>query len=111
MYSIKLIRACGGTLAAPSKPFASAIHTTLHYCCNNTFSLLYVYSLQFRPSPPCRIRKRSSTLPSLSNAPTVGDTASEAQADKPVAVQADITNNSDDDDNYDGRGERTPQLF
>jgi hypothetical protein len=46
-----------------------------------------------------------------SNAPTVGDTASEAQGDKPVAVQADIPNDGDDDDNYDGRGKRTPQLF
>jgi hypothetical protein len=55
--------------------------------------------------------KRSSPLPSLSNAPTVGDTASEAQADKPVAVQADIPDDGDDDNNYDGRGERTPQLF
>jgi hypothetical protein len=55
--------------------------------------------------------KRSYPLPSLPNAPTVGDTASEAQADKPVAVQADIPNDGDDDDNYDGRGERTPQLF
>jgi hypothetical protein len=45
--------------------------------------------------------KRNSPLPSLSNAPTVGDTASEAQADKPVAIQADFLNNSDDnDDNY-----------
>jgi hypothetical protein len=54
--------------------------------------------------------KRSSPLPSLLNAPTVGDAASDAQANKPVAVQADIPNNGDDDDNYDGRGERTPQL-
>jgi hypothetical protein len=46
--------------------------------------------------------KRNSPLPSLSDAPTVGDTASEAQADKPVAVQADFLNNRDDnDDNYD----------
>jgi hypothetical protein len=32
--------------------------------------------------------RRNSPLPSLSNAPTVGDTASEAPADKPLAVQA-----------------------
>jgi hypothetical protein len=45
--------------------------------------------------------KRNSPLLSLSNAPTVGDTASEAQADKPVAIQADFLNDSDDDDdNY-----------
>ncbi|KAA8618887.1 Dimer-Tnp-hAT domain-containing protein [Pyrenophora tritici-repentis] len=31
--------------------------------------------------------KRNSPLPSLSNAPTVGDTASEAQADEPLAVE------------------------
>jgi hypothetical protein len=43
--------------------------------------------------------KRNSPLLSLSNAPTVGDTASEAQADKPVAVQADFLNNGDDNDN------------
>jgi hypothetical protein len=47
--------------------------------------------------------KRNSPLPSLSNAPTVGDTASEAQADEPVSVQADFPNDGDDDDddNYD----------
>jgi hypothetical protein len=45
--------------------------------------------------------KRNSPLLSLSNAPTVGDTASEAQADEPVAVQADFLNDGDDDDdNY-----------
>jgi hypothetical protein len=43
--------------------------------------------------------KRNSPLLSLSNAPTVGDTASEAQANKPVLVQADFLNDSDDDDN------------
>jgi hypothetical protein len=43
--------------------------------------------------------KRNSPLLSLSNAPTVSDTASEAQADKPVAVQADFLNNGDDNDN------------
>jgi hypothetical protein len=56
-------------------------HTTLHYC------RLVEYN------------RRNSPLPSLSNAPTVGDTASEAPADKPVAVQAD---DGDNDDNYDG---------
>ncbi|KAI1528151.1 hypothetical protein PtrSN002B_011392 [Pyrenophora tritici-repentis] len=40
--------------------------------------------------------KCSSPLPSLSNAPTVGDTASEAQPNKPVAIHADLP----DDDNY-----------
>jgi hypothetical protein len=46
--------------------------------------------------------KRNSPLLSLSNAPTVSDTASEAQADKPVAVQADFLNDSVDNDNYNG---------
>ncbi|KAG9376557.1 hypothetical protein A1F94_013104 [Pyrenophora tritici-repentis] len=40
--------------------------------------------------------KCSSPLPSLSNAPTVRDTASEAQPNKPVAIHADLA----DDDNY-----------
>jgi hypothetical protein len=54
--------------------------------------------------------KRNSPLPSLSNAPTVSDTASGAQADEPVAVQADFPNN-DDDDNYDGLNfKRVPYL-
>ncbi|EFQ94191.1 hypothetical protein PTT_08208, partial [Pyrenophora teres f. teres 0-1] len=46
--------------------------------------------------------KRNSPLPSLSNAPTISDTTSEAQANKPLAVQADFPNNSNnnDDDNY-----------
>jgi hypothetical protein len=39
--------------------------------------------------------RRNSPLLSLLNAPTVGDTASEAPADKPVAVQADFPDNSD----------------
>ncbi|KAL7773152.1 hypothetical protein CFE70_003116 [Pyrenophora teres f. teres 0-1] len=48
--------------------------------------------------------KRNSPLLSLLNAPTVGDTASEAQADEPLAVQADFPNDGDDDDddNYNG---------
>ncbi|KAI1676717.1 hypothetical protein KJE20_13732 [Pyrenophora tritici-repentis] len=58
--------------------------------------------------------KRNSPLPSLSNAPTVGDTASEAQADEPLAVQADFPNDGDDDDdddNYDGLDfKRVPYL-
>ena len=55
--------------------------------------------------------KRNSPLPSLSNASTVGDTASEAQADEPVAVQADFPNDGDDDDNYDGLDfKRVPYL-
>ncbi|KAF1829965.1 hypothetical protein BDW02DRAFT_124944 [Decorospora gaudefroyi] len=40
--------------------------------------------------------KCSSPLPSLSNAPTARDTASEAQPDEPVAIHADLPN----DDNY-----------
>ncbi|CAE7206524.1 hypothetical protein PTTW11_09567 [Pyrenophora teres f. teres] len=43
--------------------------------------------------------KRNSPLPSLSNAPTVSNTASEAQANKPLAVQADFPNDGDDDNN------------
>jgi hypothetical protein len=43
--------------------------------------------------------KRNSPLPSLSNAPTVGDTASEAQADKPVLVQVDFLNDGDNNNN------------
>jgi hypothetical protein len=45
--------------------------------------------------------KRNSPLPSPSNAPTVSDTASKAKANKPVAVQTDFPDNSDDNDNYD----------
>jgi hypothetical protein len=44
--------------------------------------------------------RRNSPLLSLSNAPTVGDTASEAPADKPVAVQADFLDNGDNNNNY-----------
>jgi hypothetical protein len=44
--------------------------------------------------------KRNSPLLSLLNAPTVSDTASEAQANKLVAVQADFLNNSNDNNNY-----------
>ncbi|EFQ89985.1 hypothetical protein PTT_11919 [Pyrenophora teres f. teres 0-1] len=40
--------------------------------------------------------KCSSPLPSLSDVPTAGDTASEAQPDEPVAIHADLP----DDDNY-----------
>ena len=55
--------------------------------------------------------KRNSPLPSLSNAPTVGDTASEAPADKPVAVQADFPDDGDNEDNYDGLDfKRVPYL-
>jgi hypothetical protein len=57
--------------------------------------------------------KRNSPLPSLLNAPTVGDTASEAQADAPVVIQADFPNDGDDDDddNYDGLNfKRVPYL-
>jgi hypothetical protein len=55
--------------------------------------------------------RRNSPLPSLSNAPTVGDIASEALADKPVAVQADFPNDGDNDDNYDGLDfKRVPYL-
>jgi hypothetical protein len=43
--------------------------------------------------------KRNSPLLSLSDAPTVGDTASEAQADEPVAVQVDFLNNRDNNNN------------
>jgi hypothetical protein len=47
--------------------------------------------------------KRNSPLLSLSDAPTISDTASEAQADEPVAVQADFLNNRDDNNNnYNG---------
>jgi hypothetical protein len=47
--------------------------------------------------------KRNSPLLLLLDAPTVGDTASEVQANKPVAVQADFLNNRDNnDDNYNG---------
>jgi hypothetical protein len=55
--------------------------------------------------------KRNSPLLSLLNAPTVSNTASGAQADKPVAVQADFPNDDDDDDNYDGLDfKRVPYL-
>ncbi|KAI1512407.1 hypothetical protein L13192_12298 [Pyrenophora tritici-repentis] len=60
--------------------------------------------------------KRNSSLPSLLNAPTVSDTASEAKADEPLAVQADFPNDGDDDDdddddNYDGLDfKRVPYL-
>jgi hypothetical protein len=55
--------------------------------------------------------KRNSALLSLSNAPTVGDTASEAQADEPVTVHADFPNDGDNDDNYDGLDfKRVPYL-
>ncbi|KAF1942274.1 hypothetical protein EJ02DRAFT_306698, partial [Clathrospora elynae] len=55
--------------------------------------------------------KRNSSLPLLSNAPTVGNTASGAQADEPVAVQADFPNNNNNDDNYDGLDfKRVPYL-
>jgi len=55
--------------------------------------------------------KRNSPPLSLSNAPTVGDTMSEAQADEPVAIQADFLNDSDDDDNYNGLDfKRVPYL-
>jgi hypothetical protein len=46
--------------------------------------------------------KHNSPLPLLSNAPTVGDTASEALADEPVAVHADFPNIGNNNDNYDG---------
>jgi hypothetical protein len=51
----------------------------------------------------CRLveyNKCNSPLPSLSNAPTVGNTASKAQANEPVAVQADLPNDGDDNNNY-----------
>jgi hypothetical protein len=55
--------------------------------------------------------KRNSSLLSLSNAPTVGDTASGAQANEPVTAQADFPNDDDDDDNYDGLDfKRVPYL-
>ena len=55
--------------------------------------------------------KRNSPLLSLLNAPTVSDTASEAQADEPVAVLADFPNNGDDDEYYDGLDfKRVPYL-
>jgi hypothetical protein len=43
--------------------------------------------------------KRNSPLLSLLNAPTVSDTTSKAQANKPVLVQADFLNNSDNNNN------------
>ena len=46
--------------------------------------------------------KRDSPLLLLSNAPTISDTASEAQANKLVAVQADFPNDGNDDNNYNG---------
>ena len=56
--------------------------------------------------------KRNSPLLSLLNAPTVGNTASEAQADEPLAAQADLPDDGDDDDdNYDGLDfKRVPYL-
>jgi hypothetical protein len=46
--------------------------------------------------------KRNSPLLLLLNAPTVSNTASEAQANKPIVIQADFLNNSDNNnDNYD----------
>ncbi|KAF2846986.1 hypothetical protein T440DRAFT_356681, partial [Plenodomus tracheiphilus IPT5] len=52
----------------------------------------------------------TSPLPSLSNAPTVGDIASDAQADAPVATQADCLED-DNDDNYAGLDfKRVPYL-
>jgi hypothetical protein len=56
-------------------------------------------------SGPCRLvkyEKRNFPLLSLSNALTIGDTASESRADKPVVVQADFPNGGDDNDNYEG---------
>ena len=45
--------------------------------------------------------KRNLPLLSLSNAPTVSDTASEAQANKPIVVQVDFPNDGDNNDkNY-----------
>lgn len=53
--------------------------------------------------------KRASPRPSLSNAPTIGDTTCEAQPDEPVVVQGDIPD--DDDDNYVGLDfKRVPYL-
>ncbi|EMD66060.1 hypothetical protein COCSADRAFT_62509, partial [Bipolaris sorokiniana ND90Pr] len=53
--------------------------------------------------------KRNSPLLSLSNAPTVGDTTSEAQADELVTIYADFPNDGDDD--YDGLDfKRVPYL-
>ena len=53
--------------------------------------------------------KRNSPLPSLSNAPTVGDTTSEAQADELVTIHADFPNDGDED--YDGLDfKRVPYL-
>jgi hypothetical protein len=53
----------------------------------------------------CRLieyNRRNSPLLSLLNAPTVGDTASEALTNNPVAVQADFLEDGDNDNNYDG---------
>ena len=43
--------------------------------------------------------KRNLPLLSLLNAPTVSDTASEVQANKPLAIQADFLNNGDYNNN------------
>jgi hypothetical protein len=43
--------------------------------------------------------KRNSPLLSLLNAPTVSNTISKAQANKPIAIQADFLNNSDNNNN------------
>jgi hypothetical protein len=55
--------------------------------------------------------RRNCPLLSLLNAPTVGDTASEALANRPVSVQADFPDDGDNDDNYDGLDfKRVPYL-
>ncbi|CAE7222506.1 hypothetical protein PTTW11_11551 [Pyrenophora teres f. teres] len=84
-------------------------------------TLLLPYFLVYFMSTPSNLGlrrlvecdKRNSPLLSLSNAPTVGDTASEAQANEPLAVQADFPNDGDDDDddNYNGLDfKRVPYL-
>ncbi|KAF2034114.1 hypothetical protein EK21DRAFT_97623 [Setomelanomma holmii] len=47
-----------------------------------------------------KYNKRASPQPSLLNAPTIGNTAREAQADEPVVVQVDIPDINDN--NYVG---------
>jgi hypothetical protein len=55
--------------------------------------------------------RRNCPLLSLLNAPTVGDTASGAPANRPVSVQADFPDDGDNDDNYDGLDfKRVPYL-
>jgi hypothetical protein len=55
--------------------------------------------------------RRNCPLLSLSNAPTAGDTASGAPANRPVSVQADFPDDGDNDDNYDGLDfKRVPYL-